>query len=344
MDVAMKDKVAINWDKLTFSITPTRSMYQAKCEIGKQWQSGKLIPYGDITLSPAAGVLNYGQGIFEGMKAFRTVKGNIGVFRPLENAKRINQGCYRLCMPEIPEEMFMDAIIKVVRDNEDYIPPMGKGALYIRPIVWGTGPVLGVAPAPEYTFMIYVSPVGSYFKGALSGINLKVMENYHRAPQFGTGCVKAVGNYAASMRPAKFVKSEGFSEVVYLDAREEKYLEEVGSANLFMIKGDTLITPELTGSILPGITRKSIVQLAVEEFDFTAEERKIAVEEIFEADEMFCSGTATVITPINSITYRDEKVVFSGGNVGEKTIKLYERLTSIQNETGEDSHGWLKII
>ena len=334
----------INWDELTFSVTPTKTMFVAKCNIGESWDEGEFVPYGNISISPAAGVLNYGQGLFEGMKAYRTSKGNIGIFRPMENVKRANMGCRRLLMPEVSEKLFWKAVKGVVKANEEYIPPIGKGALYIRPVIWGTGPVLGVGPAPEYTFLIFVSPVGPYFRGAMAGIHLKISKEFHRAPQFGTGGIKAIGNYAGSMYPAKQVKAEGFSEVVYLDAREETYLEEVGAANLFLIKGKTLITPELDGSILPGITRKSIMQMAEEEFGYIVEERKVNVQEIFEADESFCSGTAAVITPILSMTFNQRKQIFSDGNVGEKTLILYNGLREIQREQREDKYGWLTTI
>ncbi len=341
----MADGIAdINWDELTFSVTPTRSMYITTCPQDGQWTEGGLVPFGNISLSPAAGALNYGQGLFEGMKAHRTVKENIVVFRPRENAKRVNSGCRRLCMPEVPEDLFLAAIRMVVRDNTDYVPPCGKGALYLRPLVFGSGPVLGVKAAPEYTFLIYVSPVGPYFKAGFSGIHLKVTDRYHRAAQYGTGGVKAIGNYAGGMLPAREVKAEGFAEVVYLDARQEQYLEEVGAANFFLLKGNELATPELDGSILPGITRKSILELAVKEFGLDAVERRVHVEEIYEADEAFCAGTAAVITPILSMTYHDRRREFCGGEVGPKTRGLYDALTGIIGQTRDDPYGWLEIM
>ena len=344
METELKDPVAINWDELTFSVTPTRSMYIAECLEGGTWEPKGLVPYGDITLSPASCVINYGQGLFEGMKAYRTMKDNTVLFRPVENARRVNSGCRRLCMPEVPEDLFLEAIRMVARDNIDYVPPADKGALYLRPLVFGSGPVLGVKPAPSYTFLIYVSPVGPYFKEGLAGINLLVTEEFHRAAQYGTGGVKAIGNYAGGMYPGSQAKAGGYSEVVYTDAREERYLEEVGAANFFLIKGDVLTTPELDGSILPGITRKSICEMAATEFGYTVEERKVAVEEIFDADEAFCSGTAAVITPIISMTHRDRKKVFCDGEVGEKTMALYEGLNGLIREKREDPYGWIEVL
>jgi branched-chain amino acid aminotransferase len=345
METELRQPVKIDWDTLTFSVTPTRSMYLARCPQDGSWKPGELVPYGDITISPAAGVLNYGQGLFEGMKAFRTAEGNIGIFRPGENARRVNTGCRRLCIPEVPEELFLDAIRAVVRDNEDYIPPLGKGALYLRPLVFGSGPVLGVKPAPEYTFLIYVSPVGPYFKEGFSGIHLLVTEEYHRAAQYGTGGVKAIGNYAGGMLPAKLSKAAGYAEVVYLDARREQYLEEVGAANFFLIKpGKVLATPELDGSILPGITRASVCEMAAGEFGYTVEERHVDIEEIFTGEEAFCSGTAAVITPILSMTYRDRRREFNGGRVGPQTTELYEALTGIVLQQRPDPYGWMDIL
>jgi len=341
----MEDGIAdINWDDLTFAVTPTRSMFIATRPEEGEWNEGGLVPFGDITLSPAAGALNYGQGLFEGMKAHRSVQDNIVLFRPYENARRVNSGCRRLCMPEVPEEMFVEAIRAMVRDNADYIPPHGRGALYMRPLVFGSGPVLGVKPAPEYTFLIYVTPVGPYFKAGFSGIHLKVTDQYHRAAQYGTGGVKAIGNYAGGMLPAREVKAEGFAEVVYLDARSETYLEEVGAANFFLITGNELATPELDGSILPGITRKSVLEIASQEFGLEAVERQINVEEIFSADEAFCAGTAAVITPILSMTWQERKMEFAGGEVGPKTRELYDALTGIIGQKREDPYGWIEII
>jgi len=331
----------INFDDLTFTFTETRSMYVTKCKQGDDWDTGELFPYGNISISPASTVLNYGQGLFEGMKAYRTNDGRILLFRPEKNAERAAKGCLRLSMPEIPKNIFMDAVKKVVNDNSDYIPPTEKGALYIRPIIFGSAEGLGVAPSTEYTFMVYCSPVGPYFKGGLSPIKLIVSTDYHRAPLKGTGGVKAIGNYVPGMLPSGNAKKKGFAEIIYLDAAEEKYVEEVGAANFFAIIDGKIITPKLTGSILPGITRDSVMHIAKEKLGIDIEERRISIDEVMKADEVFCAGTAAIISPIGSITYDSKEYIFSNGDVGNITRKLYDILTGMQFGTDSDPFNWI---
>ena len=334
----------IDLDNLTFSFTKTRSMYVAKCELVGEWQSGSIVPFDDLRISPAAGVLNYGQGLFEGMKAYKWDNRKTVIFRPEKNAERAARGCSRLSMPEIPKNLFLDAAKKVIRDNADYIPNTEQGALYVRPIIFGSGAGLGVAPSMEYTFVVYVSPVGPYFKGGLSPIRLIVTNDYHRAPLKGTGGVKAIGNYVPGMLPSGLAKKQGYAEVIYLDAAEEKYIEEVGAANFFAIIDGKIITPELTGSILPGVTRESVLYLAHEKMGMEIEERQISVDEALTADEVFCAGTAAIIAPIGSINYQGKEHIFSGGMVGKMTKKLYDELTAIQFGTGKDEFGWMTEI
>jgi len=334
----------IDYDNLTFSFTKTKSMYVSKCKLGEDWENGRLIPFNDIKISPAATILNYGQGLFEGMKAYRTKDNEIIMFRPEENAKRAANGCLRLSMPEISESVFLDGVTNVVRDNIDYIPSTEKGALYVRPIIFGSGEGLGVAPSPEYTFMVYCSPVGPYFKGGLTPIKLIVTNDYHRAPLKGTGGVKAVGNYVPGMLPSGIAKKQGYAEVIYLDAAEERYIEEVGAANFFAIFGNKLVTPNLTGSILPGITRDSVLFLAKNELEMEVEERRISIDEVMKADEIFCAGTAAIISPIGSIRYKDNKYNFSDEKVGKITNKLYNFLTDIQFGKEVDKYGWIKKL
>ena len=333
-------KPIIDWENLTFSVIPTRSMYFAECEINGLWQPGELIPFGDIHLSPAAGVLNYGQGIFEGLKAFRTVKNRIVLFRPQRNAERFQDSAERLCIPPVPVDLFLEGVVATVLDNADYIPPVDKGSLYIRPCLWGTGPVLGVKPAPSYTFVIYVSPVGPYFKGGMKCLNLKVTNSFHRAAPKGTGNAKVIGNYAASLFPLKLAKEDGFDEVIYLNAGNENLVEEVGSANLFVLKGRVLRTPRLGGSILPGITRDSIIQLSRDKLDLEVEEADVTLDEVIDGDEVFCTGTAAVITPIGTIT-TDLESREIGNDVGSVTQELYNILTDIQKEVREDPDDWI---
>ena len=334
----------IDYNNLTFSFTETKSMYVSKCKLGEDWEKGRLFPFSEIKVSPAATILNYGQGLFEGMKAYRTENNEIIMFRPDENAKRAASGCLRLSMPEISEDVFLDGVTSVVKDNIEYIPSTDKGALYVRPIIFGSGEGLGVAPSSDYTFMVYCSPVGPYFKGGLAPIKLIVTNDYHRAPLKGTGGVKAVGNYVPGMLPSGVAKKQGYAEVIYLDAAEEKYVEEVGAANFFAIFGNKLVTPELTGSILPGITRDSVLFLAKHELEMEVEERRISIDEVMKADEIFCAGTAAIISPIGLVKYKDINYEFSKGNVGKITNKLYEILTEIQFGNKNEDYGWIKKI
>ena len=333
----------IDWDSLTFSFTPTDTMYVAKCKLGEEWEKGEMMPYGDITISPAAGVLNYGQGLFEGMKAQRSVHGGIVLFRPARNAARLQAGAKPHAMPPVPEEMFLHAIESVVAANARWVPPTGKGALYIRPVLWGTGAILGVSPAPEYTFMIYVCPVGPYFKGGMHPISLKVSDDYHRACPGGSGGVKAIGNYAPGMMPSKGAKKEGFAEIIYLDAVEHRYIEEVGAANFFCVKDGVVYTPELTGTILPGITRASIIDLARSK-GYEVREEKVDIEFVLQADECFCAGTAAVISPIGSICHGDVCIMYCNNEVGAVTRELYDSLTGIQTQVEADEFGWIRAV
>lgn len=330
----------INWDDLSFALTPTRAMFVSKCKVDGKWEKGALTPFKNFSISPAAGVLNYGQGIFEGLKALRTRENKIVLFRPLENGKRMAMSAHRLCMPEFPPEKFVEAVKAVVRKNADFIPPYGKGSLYIRPCLWGTGPILGVAPAPEYTFLIYASPVGPYFKTGFKPIKLVFTREYHRAAPKGTGCAKVIGNYAGTMLAAKEVKAKGYNECIYLDAREEKYIEEVGAANFFCIKGKTLLTPSL-GSILPGITRDSIMRIAKDVLKLSVRECGVSVKDALSADEAFCTGTAAVVSSIGCVVYQGKEKVYHGGEVGPITRKLYDLLTGIQLCEEKDRYGWV---
>lgn len=339
----MSDDVSIDWDALTFSFTPTDVMYTATCKLGEEWEPGVLVPYGDITISPAAGVLNYGQGLFEGMKAQRSVNGGIVLFRPERNAARLQDGARRLGMPPVPEEMFLDAIEQTVAANARWVPPTGKGALYIRPVLWGSGAILGVAPAPEYTFMVYVCPVGPYFKGGMHPIALMVSEDYHRAAPGGSGSVKAIGNYAPGMMPSKNAKKEGFAEVIYLDAVHHRYVEEVGAANFFCVKDGVIHTPELTGTILPGITRASIIDLA-RHFGYEVIEEKVDIDFVLEADECFCAGTAAVISPIGAICQGEVCTMYCNNELGPVTKELYDALTGIQTQAAPDEFGWVRAV
>ncbi len=334
----------MDWDKLTFKVYPTKTMYVAKTDKDSNWMPGEFVPYGNLEIHPASGALNYGQSGFEGMKAYKAVDKTVVLFRPFDNARRMQQLADRFKIPPYPIDDFVEAVKKLVIKNKKFVPPADKGSLYIRPVLAGWGPVLGVAPADESIFYIFVSPVGNYFKGGIRPIDLLVTD-FHRAAPRGTGHVKAAGNYAASLYPLGEAKSNGYDEVLYLDAREDRYIEEVGAANFFaVLKSGILVTPRL-GSVLGGITRDSVMKLAVEHFELEVEERNIDIDEILSnATECFSTGTAAVITPVGSITYRGTRHQFSNGEPGEKTMEIRDRLVGIQTKQYPDPYSWVVAV
>ena len=334
---------SIDWDALTFSFKQTDRMYLSTCKQGDEWRPGQMQDFADLSMSPAAGVLNYGQGLFEGMKAQHAADGSIVLFRPDLNASRMQRGARRLGIPPVPEGMFLDAVHAAVRENSRWVPPMGKGALYIRPLLLGSGAVLGVAPAPEYTFLVYVSPVGPYFKGGIKPISLKVSDEFHRAAPGGSGGVKAIGNYAPGMIPSKMAKGEGYAEVIYLDAVHHRYVEEVGAANFFCVKDGVISTPELTGTILPGVTRASVIEIAASR-GYECREERVDIDDAFDADECFCAGTAAVVASIGSIEHGGRVVEYCGGEVGPITMEMYEALTAVQQRRTPDEFGWTVTV
>ncbi|KAJ9170520.1 hypothetical protein P3X46_018622 [Hevea brasiliensis] len=329
----------IDWDSLGFAYVPTDYMYTMKCARGGIFSKGELQRFGNIELNPSAGVLNYGQGLFEGLKAYRKEDGNILLFRPEENALRMKIGAERMCMPSPTVEQFVEAVKATVLANKRWVPPPGKGSLYIRPLLIGTGAVLGVAPAPEYTFLIYVSPVGNYFKEGVAPINLIVEHELHRATPGGTGGVKTIGNYAAVLKAQSIAKAKGYSDVLYLDCVHKKYLEEVSSCNIFVVKDNVISTPAIKGTILPGITRKSVIDVARSQ-GFQVEERLVVVDELLDADEVFCTGTAVVVSPVGSITYKGKRVSYEEGGFGAVSQQLYTALTRLQMGLTEDKMNW----
>lgn len=337
------DAKDIDFYSLGFNFIPTKTMFVSDYKNGK-WNNGELVPFGNFEISPAACVLNYGQGIFEGMKALRTKNGEINLFRPKDNAKRLNDSAKRIMMPQFNTEKFLEAIKAVVKANEEYIPPYDSGgALYLRPLMIGNGPIVGVKPADEYKFIIFTVPVGPYFREGFHGIDLEITKEYTRAAPGGTGAAKTCCNYAGSMLPAKLTKEKGFAQVIFLDAVNLEYIEEVGTANFFAMINGNLATPRSIGTILPGVIRKSIIKLASDKLSMKVEERDISYKELFKdtCTEAFCTGTAAVITPIKSVMIEGNKKIFSGGEPGEITRKLYELLKGIQYSDIEDPYGWV---
>uniref|UniRef100_A0ACD5UCZ2 Uncharacterized protein n=1 Tax=Avena sativa TaxID=4498 RepID=A0ACD5UCZ2_AVESA len=334
------DLVDFNWETLGFQLVPTDFMYIMRSSSDGVFTNGELVPYGPIELNPAAAVLNYGQGLVEGLRAHRKEDGSIVLFRPEENALRMRIGADRLCMPAPSVEQFLSGVKQTILANKRWVPPTGKGSLYIRPLLIGNGAILGVAPAPQYTFVVFVCPVGHYFKGGLSPISLLTEEEYHRAAPGGTGDIKTIGNYASVVSAQKRAKGKGHSDVLYLDPVHKKFVEEVSSCNIFMVKDNAIITPLLTGTILPGITRRSIIEIAGN-LGFQVEERLIAIDELLDADEVFCTGTAVVLSPVGCVVYHGRRVEYGNGKVGAVSQQLYSALTAIQKGVAEDSMGWV---
>ena len=306
------------------------------------WHKATIGPREPIALDPAAAVLHYAQDIFEGLKAYRTKNGDIQLFRATENAKRFNRSASRLLMPEIPEEMFLDAVLQVVRANAAYVPPYGSGAtLYIRPFMLGVGNYIAAGPAPEYLFSVFCFPVGPYFKGGMTPVNFMVSD-FDRAAPYGTGAAKVGGNYAASFFPNKLAKDSGFADCIYLDPLTHTKIEEVGAANFFGItQEDEFVTPA-SPSILPSITKYSLLYLSQEYLSLKATERDVLIDNLAEFKEAGACGTAAVITPIGGIQYKGKLHVFhSETEVGPITKKLYDTLCAIQFGDRESPKGWI---
>ncbi|XP_020212554.1 branched-chain-amino-acid aminotransferase 2, chloroplastic [Cajanus cajan] len=323
----------VDWDSLGFGLMPTDYMYISKCSEGQNFGHGQLTRYGNIELSPSAGVLNYGQGLFEGTKAYRKENGGLLLFRPEENAIRMQNGAERMCMASPSIDQFVDALKQTVLANKRWVPPAGKGSLYLRPLLLGTGPVLGLAPAPEYTFLIFASPVRNYFKEGSAPLNLYVEENFDRASRRGTGNVKTISNYAPVLMAQINAKRRGFSDVLYLDSVTKKNLEEVSSCNIFIAKGKCISTPATNGTILSGITRKSVIEIA-RDHGYEVEEHAVGV------DEVFCTGTAVGVAPVGTITYRDTRMEYKTGS-GSICQELHNTISGIQTGIIEDKKGWI---
>ncbi|ARQ05562.1 branched-chain amino acid aminotransferase [Macrococcoides caseolyticum] len=309
------------------------------------WHNKKIIPYQEISMSPASQVLHYGQAVFEGLKAYKTQHG-VQLFRPDQNFKRMNRSCERLEIPKIDVEEMVQALKQLVELEKDWIPSGAGQSLYIRPIVFANEPFLGVRPAISYKFLILLSPVGAYYGGGqLSPTKIYVEDEYVRAVRGGVGFAKAAGNYAASLIAQSRAEKLGYDQVLWLDGVEQAYIEEVGSMNIFFVIDNKLVTPELNGSILPGITRKSILELA-EHLGYEVEERRISIQEVVDSvkngslTEVFGAGTAVVISPVGEIKYKEDVLTIGDGNTGKITEELYSAYTSIQSGSKEDPFGW----
>jgi len=335
-------KKNIDWKNLGFAYMKTDYAYVSAWKDGK-WDEGKLTKDNTIEISMASTSLHYGQQCFEGLKAYSTKDGKIQLFRPDENAKRMAKSCQRILMPEVTEEKFIDACMQVVKANMDYVPPYGTGAtLYLRPFVIGVGNNIGIKPAPEYLFIVLCMPVGPYYKGGLAPVNFIASEDYDRAAPHGTGAAKVGGNYAASLLAHEEAANKGFADCIYLDPATHTKIEEVGGANFFGITKDgKFITPK-SDSILPSITKYSLLHIAKEYLGMEVEERDVYIEKIDEFKEAGACGTAAVITPIGGIEYKENLHVFySETEVGPITRKLYDTICGIQFGEIKAPEGWI---
>lgn len=335
----------IEWSKLGFSYTKTPYRYISYWKNG-QWDEGTLTTDSTLHISEGSTSLHYGQQCFEGLKAYRTRDGGVQLFRPDRNAARTQASCRRLLMPEPPIEKFIDACLQVVKANEPYVPPYGSGAtLYLRPFVIGVGDNLGVKPAEEYIFSVFCSPVGPYFKGGLKPVNVMIAD-YDRAAPHGTGAAKVGGNYAGSLLPLDIARKRGFADCIYLDPATHTKIEEVGAANFFGITKDSKFITPYSPSILPSITKYSLLYLAKEYLGMEVEEGDVLVSELDRFAEVGACGTAAVITPIGGIEYKGRLHVFhSQSEVGPVTRKLYDTLVGIQFGDVDAPEGWiLKVL
>jgi branched-chain amino acid aminotransferase len=335
--------------KLGFGDIFTDHMFLMDYEEGKGWFNARIEPYHHLTLDPAALCLHYGQEIFEGLKAYRGKGGAIYLFRARDNFVRMNRSAIRLCMQEIDVELGMEGMKELIRLDKEWVPRTQGTSLYIRPTMLATEPHLGVRPSKEYLFYIIIGPVGAYYKEGLNPVKIYVEDHYIRAAVGGTGDTKTAGNYAASLLAAEQAKKKGFTQVLWLDAAEHKYTEEVGTMNMFFVIGDEVVTPPLTGSILPGITRDSVIRI-VRNWGMKIVERSPSIDEVVdtarsgELKEVFGTGTAAVISPVGQITYKGEDFVVAGGQMGELSQRLYNEIVAIQYGENEDPFGWREII
>lgn len=338
-------KVHIDWGNLGFDYMKTDFRYISVWENG-EWDNGKLVEDNTLIIEEGAPALHYGQQCFEGLKAYRTKSGEIQLFRPNKNAKRMNDSCDRLLMPEIPEEQFIDACIQVIKANEDYVPPYGTGAtLYLRPFMIGVGDNIGLKPANKFIFSVFCIPVGPYFKGGMKPVNFMVSD-YDRAAPNGTGAQKVGGNYAGSLLAQKKAKKLGFADAIFLDPATHTKIEEVGSANFFGITKDNKFITPLSPSILPSVTKYSLLEIARDYFDMDVIEGDVFVDKLDEFSEAGACGTAAVITPIGGIFHNNNLHVFySETEVGPVTQKLYDTLVGIQFGDIEPKHDdWIVKI
>ncbi|MEZ7171496.1 branched-chain amino acid aminotransferase [Sporosarcina sp. OR05] len=335
-----------NPETLIFGRNFTDHMFVADYDEGKGWHSHRIVPYAPVSLDPASIVFHYGQTVFEGLKAYKSPNGTVRLFRPEENMKRMNLSLDRLCMPRIDEDLALNALTQLIQIEKDWIPTVEGTSLYIRPFVIANEAFLGVSPAKKYQFYIILSPVGSYYKEGIHPVKILVENEFVRAVKGGTGGAKTAGNYAAGLKAQEVADQKGYAQVLWLDGVEKKYVEEVGSMNIFFKINGEVVTPAINGSILEGITRKSILHL-LRHWNIPVAERQISMDEIRDAydngtlEEVFGTGTAAVISPVGELNWDGYKMVVNHNETGPLARQLFNTLTNIQTGKEEDPFGWI---
>lgn len=339
---------SVDFENLGFGEVFSDHMFSMDYENG-EWINQRIEPYGKIEFEPAMCTLHYAQAVFEGLKAFHVRDGSINIFRPEKNLERMNRSNERMCMPTIDKDMFFDAMTELIKLERDWIPKDTGHSLYIRPFIFGTENFLGVHPSSTYRFMIILSPVGAYYKEGFNPVSLLVPEEYVRAVKGGVGEAKTAGNYAASLLPAEIAQKKGFTQVLWLDGEHHKYIDEVGTMNIFFVIDDEVITPPLEGSILPGVTRDTVLDLT-KSWGMKVNERRISIDELIRSSkegrlqEVFGTGTAAVISPVDEIQYRDTNININHGQIGPIARRLFDEISGIQYGEISDTHGWIYNI
>ncbi|MEM6790339.1 MAG: branched-chain amino acid aminotransferase [Myxococcota bacterium] len=332
--------------KLGFGQHFSDHVFALEYHVDRGWHSPRIEPYGPLTMDPGASVLHYAQAIFEGLKAFRAADGSVNIFRPHQHAERFHRSAERLCIPSVPTELFVDACRKLVAVDESWVPSDDGAALYLRPLTFATEAFLGVRPSKSYRFMVMTCPVGAYYAEGFNPVRIRVERERVRAVRGGVGDAKTAGNYAASLRAAKEAKAEGYAQVLWTDAASHRFVEEVGTMNVFFKLGDEVVTPALDGAILPGITRRSVIEL-LSSRGVTVTERRVSVDELVEAHrdgslhEAFGTGTAAVVSPIAALGVDGNDLTIGEGSVGPLAQSLFDEITGIQRGTREDRFNWL---
>ncbi|MDR9416457.1 MAG: branched-chain amino acid aminotransferase [Gracilimonas sp.] len=338
----------VDFDNLLFGRKFSDHMFEMQNVDGK-WGEPLIKPYGAFEVTPAMNVFHYGQAVFEGMKAYYADENTVHIFRPKTHHERFNNSCRRMCIPETDYEQFIEALENLIRLDHEWIPKESGKALYIRPFIFASDDLLAARSSDKFTYQIITSPVGAYYEEGFNPVSLTTMDEFVRAVKGGTGEAKAAGNYAGSFLPAKKAKADGYTQVLWLDAKEHKYVEEVGTMNIHFLIDDTLVTPSLTGSILPGVTRRSVITLA-KEWGLNVEERRITIDEVFDAHEsgdlkeVFGSGTAAVVSPVGLIDHKGQRIELDKEKPGEFAQKCFDAITDIQYGRAEDKFGWVHKV